>query len=403
MRILFLCGAYSHNIEKTLAEQCKGVGLGVQANTFQSAVIDGLLKNNADFCVLSYPFLPIYPLRYRRMFAPESDYIYKGTKIGISKRYSLLPVIKYFSIMKSIRQELEKWANQYKGEDLVILTYTQEWYFSLPIKAVKKKYPNIRSCAIVTDLLSISRRYREGVIKKAQAYIDCYLERKSISNYDKFVLLAKPMEEEIPFTIGRNIIVEGICDLPEYKGDVEKKRERVLLYTGGLRSFVGIRALVDAFMDTNNENFRLQICGAGPDASYIKEKALMDKRIEYLGLLPRDQVIQLQNQATALINPRKGSHYVTRYSFPSKTMEYMTSGTPMIGYKLEGMPEDYYKYIYVIPDETLSTLTNTINIVLSKDQMELNRMAEKAYEFIKSYKTSEKQVGRILDFLENSK
>lgn len=400
MRILFLCGAYSQSIEPNLNNNCKDVGLSVQANNFQSAVIDGLKKNNVLFSVLSYPFLPIYPFRYKKMFSPECDFIYNGAKIGFSKSYCLLPIINSFSIIKSVSKEVEEWANRYKGEDLVILTYTQSWFFIQPLKKIKKKYPNIRICAIVTDLLSISRRYREGMLKRAQAYIDGFLDERCITTIDKFVLLTKPMEEEIPYAIGRNIIVEGICDLPDYK-KTDKRRERVILYTGVLRSYVGIRDLVDAFIATTDKSFRLMICGDGPDASYIKEKALLDNRIEFLGRLPREEVLKLQRQATALINPRKGSHYVTRYSFPSKTMEYMTSGTPMIGYRLEGMPDEYYEHIYVIPDENKESLTDIINTVLTKDPIELENKALSAYEFIKSNKTSERQVKRILNFLEH--
>ena len=68
----------------------------------------------------------------------------------------------------------------------------------------------------------------------------------------------------------------------------------------------------------------------------------------------------LHKRATALINPRKPNSKITRFSFPSKNMEYLSSGTPMIGYKLDGIPSEYYDYFYTIDDSSEKSLRNTI-------------------------------------------
>ena len=63
-------------------------------------------------------------------------------------------------------------------------------------------------------------------------------------------------------------------------------------------------------------------------------------RIEFLGMLPRTDVLELQSKATILVNPRQPVGDFTKYSFPSKTIEYMASGTPLLMYKLPGIPEE---------------------------------------------------------------
>ena len=65
----------------------------------------------------------------------------------------------------------------------------------------------------------------------------------------------------------------------------------------------------------------------------------------------------MQQQATLLVNPRKGHEEYTKYSFPSKTMEYMASGTPTIMYKLPGLPIEYEEYLVLLPDNSQETLT----------------------------------------------
>ena len=55
-----------------------------------------------------------------------------------------------------------------------------------------------------------------------------------------------------------------------------------------------------------------------------------DNRIVFKGMVPNKIVVEDQLKATLLVNPRPSIGEFTRYSFPSKNMEYMVSGTPMV-------------------------------------------------------------------------
>ena len=133
----------------------------------------------------------------------------------------------------------------------------------------------------------------------------------------------------------------------------------------------------------------------------ITEAAEKDPRIIYKGMLPREEVLFLQQQSTVLINPRKPNGGITKYSFPSKTVEYLSSGTPMIGYKLEGIPEEYFNYYYTIDSLSEEDLVHTLDAVLSLPQDELDKKAHSAYKFIMENKTAEKQVKKIIDFIKS--
>mgnify|MGYP003303651866 CR=1 FL=1 len=43
----------------------------------------------------------------------------------------------------------------------------------------------------------------------------------------------------------------------------------------------------------------------------------------FTGKIDRSQVLALQRSATVLVNPRRNNEEYTKYSFPSKTMEYL--------------------------------------------------------------------------------
>ena len=152
-------------------------------------------------------------------------------------------------------------------------------------------------------------------------------------------------------------------------------------------------------MKISNPNYRLIICGSGTLTPMIIDVSKKDPRIIYKGTLPREEVLALQKKSTLLVNPRKPNGGITRYSFPSKTVEYLSSGTPMIGYKLEGIPSEYYNYYYTIDDLSEETLVATIENVMSLPQSVLDEKARDAFEFIDNNKTAEKQVKRILDFI----
>lgn len=157
--------------------------------------------------------------------------------------------------------------------------------------------------------------------------------------------------------------------------------------------------MINAFAEIPNDDYQLIICGSGTLAPFLKEQSFKDSRIIFKGLVPREEAVILQQRATALINPRKPNSKITRFSFPSKTMEYLSSGTPMIGYKLDGIPSEYYDYFYTIDDSSEKSLRNTIVKVLSLPQEALDEKAFAAHQFIESHKTSKIQVKKILDFL----
>lgn len=372
-------------------------------NVFQWAVIDGLLNNNADFEVVSLPALPAYPLNYKKLYTLSGVVKAEYINIGKMLSYCDLVVLKTFSMRYRLQKYLFEWVkrNVGNGELLVILTYTPYVPFIKAVKNLKNKYPNIILASIVTDLVDDMMNFssNQSVCKRIQCEIETRQTKKQYRYIDKFVLLAQPMMEKIPEADGKSIIIEGIATKKPFKQKKNVFNSRTLLYTGTLEEYSGVRDLVQAFMKIPNVNYRLIVCGDGTLASFVKEQTVIDSRIIFKGLVPREEALKLQEEATALINPRKPDCEITRFSFPSKTMEYLSSGTPMIGYKLEGIPPEYYDYFFTVINTEEDNLRDTIAMVLSLPQEELDAKAYVAHHFIENQKTSTIQVKKILDFI----
>lgn len=221
-----------------------------------------------------------------------------------------------------------------------------------------------------------------------------------IPSVDSFVLLTKYMREKLNVGLRPSLLLEGIynpvCIVPQ------KKRKKTILYTGKLDIRFGIRDLIKAFNDIDDSEFVLWICGFGLDRIFVEEAAKKDKRIIYWGVVEQKHVFEMQQQATLLVNPRKGHEEYTKYSFPSKTMEYMASGTPTIMYKLPGLPIEYEEYLVLLPDNSQETLTAILKQWGSKTQAELYEFGEKAKRFILENKNSEIQASRLMNFIKHS-
>ena len=142
------------------------------------------------------------------------------------------------------------------------------------------------------------------------------------------------------------------------------------------------------------------IYGPGDYVEELKAVAEQDERIHYGGMLLNRQIVEREMEATLLINPRPTDEEYVRYSFPSKTMEYMSTGTPVLTTVLPGMPKEYHPYVYLLEDETPQGIAETLGSVLSQTEDALFEKGQAARHFILGKKNNIIQAQKILDMLE---
>ena len=116
-----------------------------------------------------------------------------------------------------------------------------------------------------------------------------------------------------------------------------------------------MKQLVNAFGKIEDENYRLILCGNGDAVDYIKRAAQQDERIIFTGQISPDKVKEYIKEADVLINPRPNNEEYTKYSFPSKDIEYLLSCNAVVAYMLDGMPKYYKDFIYEIQGDTDET------------------------------------------------
>ena len=199
------------------------------------------------------------------------------------------------------------------------------------------------------------------------------------------------------------VILEGHSDITmrDRIPSMEKKTSpRVCFYAGGVSRQYGLANLVEGFRKADIENARLHIYGPGDYVKELQQIAAEDPRVFYGGMLLNTEIVDKEQEATLLVNPRPTGEEYVKYSFPSKTMEYMASGTPVLTTVLPGMPLEYHPYVYLLEDETAEGITQKLSEVLARSEEELFQKGCEARSFVLDQKNNVIQAKKILNMLE---
>lgn len=234
--------------------------------------------------------------------------------------------------------------------------------------------------------------------------------RFGISNYlirrcTDYVLLTEAMNALVNPVGKPYVVLEGHADAAMERCRPSLKRKgskRVCMYAGSLSRIYGISMLVEGFLLADLPDVELHIYGSGDYEQELKEIAEKHPNIVYGGLLLPSQVVEKEMEATLLVNPRPSGAEFVRYSFPSKTMEYMSTGTPVLMAKLPCLPKEYLPHLYLIEQETPEGMAQALRDTLAKDDETLFQKGVQARNFVLKERSNVIQAKKVLDMLERS-
>ena len=262
-----------------------------------------------------------------------------------------------------------------------------------------------KAILIIPDLpkyMDMSKQ--KSLIKRILKPLDIYIMNKLVNKMSGVIVLTRYIAEDIIKSKVPFIVMEGIVPV---KYDVDRqdlgqtgiKTKKIISYAGGLIEEYGVKMLIDAFALIKDEDYRLWLFGRGELEELIKYASQKDHRIKYLGIISNIELTNKQLQSTVLVNLKFSKSSFTKYSFPSKILEYMVSGRPVITTKLPGIPEEYFKYLFVLHNETPEELAKLLIKVCSMDTNALSKFGKQAKEFVYNNKNYYVQGKRIYDFL----
>lgn len=371
------------------------------ANALEWHLYDGLCQNTGSG-IRIINVLPIgsYPQYYKKPFIKKTRFETTYEKKNVNVGFCNVKLIRHYALTRKVKKTLLAWCKE-SEDNRVVFMYTLYAPFLKAIEKAKKKYPTLKSCAIIADLPDM-----DSLTSNGGFLFKIFNKKLSDSAYSKadlvdmYVLLTRQMADYMEIT-QPFCVVEGISTAQKEEPSFQPPRgdKKMILYTGTLHKRFGIMNLVDAFRLMKGEEYELVLCGVGDSEAEIRLAAEKDPRIKFLGQMARADILELQKKATVLVNPRQNNEEFTKYSFPSKNLEYLSSGRPLVAYKLDGIPDEYNDYIYYVSDNSLETLRDKLTEVCEMPADQISAHCKNAYEFVQTQKNEVKQTAIILETL----
>lgn len=394
LRVFFLSTALSDEIYNTIVADCKRFKPTFSGVGFDRNVALGLSQLTQVQGVSLYP-LPSYP-KYQSIWKSAESYTLDNFHCTVPAMLSL-PIIKeyvyYYQAVRYIKKQLQA------DESAVIVTCGLYRSLLRPARKLKKKF-GLPVCAIVPDLPELMITYRKDYSK-----IRKWLNRQDVKRSwkyrtcaDAFVFLSKYMDSQVNIQGKPSLIVDGLCRIPDIQSS-EDKTEPYILYAGKITKQFGVDKLVEGFQATNIPQLRLYLCGDGDYAQTLRQIAQQDDRIQYLGMVPHERVLSLETTAELLVDPRPVDNEVAKMAFPSKIIEYMASGTPVLTTNLPCFSEEYARYQYRIQEVSAEGIKKALEEVFKLPAQDRAMQGETARQFVLENKTLEKQCEKIFSLL----
>ncbi len=313
--------------------------------------------------------------------------------------YLNLPAVGFALRERAIVSAAKKWARAHKEErDAAVLIYSMHSPFMKAAKAVKRINPHVRIVLTVADLpLFMDMR---GRLRRVLKQMDWRRIRSLMSSVDKYLLYTRYMADYLELAADRWMVFEGLIDesrvvtVPQ-----EKYEESICLYAGNLDARYGIDCLIEAFGKISCDA-KLYIYGAGADKERIATLVRDMPNVEYRGHVTQDEIFSIMKRSHLLLNPRPSAIGLAKYSCPSKTFEYMASGTPTMMNHLPGVPEEYDPYIYFFPEESAEGYAEAIDAFFARPPEERIALGMRAAGFLMKEKNSRTVMQKVCNFIE---
>ena len=354
---------------------------------YHSLLIKGLAENGAELLCVSG--LPLNREVTKKLFIREPDEREDGVFYHYLRSINL-PILRQLCIYFGTKRFVAKEAR----EDTVLLCDCLNIAnaYGMLKAAKRRKLPLV---FIVTDIPEFQRG---GFLKK--------INDKIIAGADGFVLLTRQMSDKINPENKPFIVVEGQSDaslaaVPDSERYEYKDGKKVVIYAGSILKLYGIQNLVEGFVKADIKDAELRVYGDGDYRDELTELCKTHENVKYMGVKPNAEIVEDERRAALLVNPRPTAPEYTKYSFPSKNMEYMASGTPVMTTGLPGRPDEYRQYVWLIDDETPDGVAAKLKEFFAQSPDERYKKGASARRFVIDEKSNVKQAEKILKFIRN--
>ncbi|WML41540.1 glycosyltransferase [Neobacillus sp. OS1-2] len=367
---------------------------------FQNLLLKGLSEANKDITIRTVLPIAHFPISRKKLISAKKEEVIDGVTTKYLPAVNFLVLKQLCYIVASILElALWSWENR-KEKNRVVLIYGMYLPVSLPLVLFSKLCGSL-IVTYVNDLPNLMFKYtKQQGLKSLLVPIYNMLSEFLYEKFDGYLMVSKQLGEIVNRKNKPSAVVEAFAEVSNSRSeDLLQKKENAIMYAGTLHKQFGIDKLLYAFREIDDPSLKLWIFGSGDMEDEIEKESKKDSRIIYFGMKPLSDVFKYEMRAKLLINPRYSKDEYTKYSFPSKTMEYMLSGTPVLMTHLKGIDDDYYEHVYTTPNESIAGWKDSIEKVMLKSEFELNEKGRSARQFIIKNKNLQAQTKKVIKLL----
>ena len=369
-------------------------GMPVQTQKFGNAIIDGITQNGYSVVQVSTHPVMNFPKNKKVFFKYKKNY--SGCEVGY-----IIPFINVLGF-KHITRFL---AVFFLGAK--ILLFTKPKY--LLIHGVHSPYLifgvlakiifGVKVVPIVTDPPAQIIK-TDGIFTSILKSVDRAIVLSIINKFSGLIVLSRFIAEDFAPSV-RSLTIEGIAGSSTMNTTHSSDNTIFsVAYTGGICREYGVETLVQAVVELNGL-VELHLYGRGDYEEELLLKTEMFPFIKYMGYVePEKLKIDISN-CSVLINPRPIDIEFVKYSFPSKIIEYMLTGIPVATTRLPSIPEEYFDYLYEIPEYSVDAIKETILYLFNEPSQKLKTRSINGAEFIRKSKNPKIQGKHIIDFMKS--
>lgn len=397
MNVLLISNTCSKGEFERVQSMKKSEKVSPQQNFF-SMFVEGLLENEEIERVICVAVRAIAQSNTNiTELAPWTEHVSERLSFiytRVVSKNGTRNIINFFETKRAIRDILETNAFINKSNTVAII---DPLAFDLTFGAITA-LGDIPRIAVVTDIPVFIGAIGKssGMVRELKSTLKQQMFMQAIKKMQGYCFLTEAMNY-INFQNKPYCVVEGMVPMTiQQPAGLEKNEKRVVMYAGGLYEKFGIVNLIEAAKELCELDFELHLYGEGNCIDYIKQVHSSYSKIKYKGIVGIDDIKEAERNATLLVNPRPCNEEFTKFSFPSKTLEYMSSGRPVLTTKLPGIPAEYFDYLYFMDDNSVASIRNKLSELLSIPDEALNEVGKTAQKFVADNKNSKIQTRKFI-------
>ncbi len=391
-RILFL----GYVVPTEEAEHLSGAS--VAGNRMQLEMLEAL-ATNSDVLVDILSVLPVatFP-RERKLFHHLAVRRVSRNLAATYPGFVTIPVLKQFTQICGMLRHSSRLAKKMRYDH--VLCFNMFPHVGLPAWWLKLRHGIDLVCLLADPPVPVAPTSNYVLTSARRGYN--WVTKRLLRKVDRVIALSSLAAQEF-VPDAPSMILDGAMNtsalhrfapMPTKASDARR-----VVFTGALFHYNGIVEIIEAMSLVRDPRVELHIYGAGPLEDFVRKASTASPRVTFHGKVDSSLIPEIQRSAFLLVNPRQIDHVVSGLSFPSKLLEYMASGTPVLTTRLTSITQDYNDLLFFAEVGDSTDLAARIDEVSELPPTERDTRASQARRFVLEKRTWDAAARRIVSFL----